>query len=134
MDNKILLVVDDEINIGNSVKRSLSLAGYTVFTAHSGQEGLDILEHQNIPVIICDQLMPHMTGTEFLTKVRTLYPNTVRIIFTAYAEFETLSKALDKGDIHRVVPKPWEEEYLIKYLTPAFEQAENPNEQNTTDS
>lgn len=118
---KTLLIVDDETNIGSSLKRSLSLAGYKVFTATSGEEGLAILERNAIPVVMSDQLMPHMTGAEFLTKVKALYPNTIRIIFTAYAEFNTLSDAFNNGNIHKILSKPWEEEYLVKHISSAFD-------------
>jgi CheY-like chemotaxis protein len=69
---RILLLVDDEENITASLVRLLRRDGYTILRANSGQDGLDLLTRHKVGVIISDQRMPGMTGTEFLGKVKEL--------------------------------------------------------------
>ena len=96
-----LLLVDDEPNILSALKRTLRKNSYTIFTAASGKEGLDLLANHEIGVIISDQRMPQMTGVEFLRKVKVLYPKTVRIVLSGYTEIETVTSAINEGAIYK---------------------------------
>ena len=69
-----VLCVDDEKNVLNSLRRLLRKESYTLITAGGGEEGLDILEKTDVQLVISDQRMPDMGGTEFLSRVRELYP------------------------------------------------------------
>src|SRR5437868_10137921 len=115
-----LLIVDDEPNILNALKRTLQEDGYQIYTANSGSEGLKILSEVPIQVILSDQRMPNMTGSEFLTTVKTLYPDTIRIILSAYTDFEALKDAINYGAIYKFLSKPWDENTLREEIKNAF--------------
>ena len=119
-----LLLVDDEPNILSALKRTLRKNSYTIFTAASGKEGLDLLAHYDIGVIISDQRMPQMTGVEFLRKVKVLYPKTVRIVLSGYTEIETVTSAINEGAIYKFLSKPWDDEQLRVLTDEAFQRYE----------
>ena len=75
-----LLLVDDEPHILSALKRLVRREGYPILTAASAQEGLELLANHEVAVVMSGQRMPHMTGSEFLAKVRVMYPDTIRII------------------------------------------------------
>ena len=79
---KTILLVDDEANIIKAIKRLLRRDGYNILTATGGQAGLDILKQHKVGVILSDQRMPEMSGVEFLSQVKELYPDTVRMLVT----------------------------------------------------
>jgi signal transduction histidine kinase len=80
---------------------------FSIITASSGEEGLEILAEQPIALVLSDHRMPGMTGSEFLARVADLDPKTIRIMVTAYGDVETLQSAINKGSIYRFIPKPW---------------------------
>jgi response regulator RpfG family c-di-GMP phosphodiesterase len=61
-----------------------------------------------------------MTGTEFLSRVKDLYPDTVRLILSGYSELESLTDAINKGAIYRYISKPWDDEKFKQEVTQAF--------------
>lgn len=115
-----LLIVDDEPQILKALKRLFQDEGYEISTATSGVEGLKILSELPIQVILSDQRMPNMTGSEFLSKVKTLYPDTVRIILSAYSDFDALKDAINNGAIYKFLNKPWDDELLCLEIRNAF--------------
>lgn len=123
-----LLLVDDEANILAALKRMLRGEGYRIFTAGSGLEGLEILKQQPIGVIISDQRMPEMNGTEFLSQVKELYPETVRIVLSGYTDLNTITSAINRGAIYRFLTKPWDDEQLKAHIAEAFQHYTLKNE------
>jgi response regulator RpfG family c-di-GMP phosphodiesterase len=120
-----VLVVDDESNIVNALKRSLRRDGYAVFTATSGEKGLQLLLTQpDIGVIISDQRMPQMTGVDFLRKVKTRHPDTIRIVLSSYTDLESVTQAINEGAIYKFLTKPWDDELLRNHIKDAFEHYE----------
>jgi len=115
-----ILFVDDEENVLRSLKRLFLSEDYEVFTASSGADGLEILKHNEMPVIVSDQRMPVMTGAEFLEKTRDLSPDSVRIILTGYADVEAAINAINKGGAYRYVSKPWNDNDLLLVIKDAF--------------
>jgi EAL domain-containing protein (putative c-di-GMP-specific phosphodiesterase class I)/ActR/RegA family two-component response regulator len=115
-----LLLVDDEPNILNAIKRLLRREGYRILCAESAAQGLDLLATHRVHVVISDQRMPVMTGTEFLTRVKDLYPDTVRLVLSGYSELESLTDAINKGAIYRYISKPWEDDKFKQDVTQAF--------------
>ncbi|MGM0526621.1 MAG: EAL domain-containing protein [Pseudomonadota bacterium] len=107
-----VLVVDDEDNVRKSLRRLLVRDGYQVLTANSAQQAFDILAQNRIDVVISDHRMPNMTGVDFLTHTRSMYPDTARIVLTAYQDEEALSKAVNEGEVFRFLTKPWDDEKL----------------------
>lgn len=122
--SRTLLLVDDENNIINALKRTLRRDGYTILTANSGEEGFALLAKHEVGVIISDQRMPHMTGVEFLRKVKTLYPKTLRIVLSGYTELESVTSAINEGAIYKFLTKPWDDDLLRDNIREAFQHYE----------
>lgn len=121
---RAILLVDDEENITSSLTRLLRRDGYTILRAHSAAEGLEVLSRHTVGVIISDQRMPGMTGTEFLTKVRELYPDTVRVVLSGYTELNSVTEAINRGAVYKFLTKPWEDDLLRANVEEAFQRYE----------
>ncbi|WP_448572971.1 GAF domain-containing protein [Trichothermofontia sp.] len=107
-----LLVVDDEPDNLDLLYRTFRRE-YQVLRAESGPKALEILEQEgNVAVIISDQRMPMMSGTEFLSLTATKYPDTIRIILTGYTDVEDLVDAINAGRVFKYVTKPWDDQEL----------------------
>lgn len=118
--SRTILLVDDENNIINALKRTLRFDGYTILTANSGEEGLALLATHEVGIIISDQRMPHMTGVEFLRKVKMLYPKTLRVVLSGYTELESVTSAINEGAICKFLTKPWDDNLLRDNIREAF--------------
>ncbi len=107
-----ILVVDDEPDNLDLLYRTF-FPDYKVLRAESGPEALEILKQSGeVAVIISDQRMPKMTGTEFLSLTADQYPNTIRIILTGYTDVEDLVEAINSGKVFKYVTKPWDAKEL----------------------
>ena len=115
-----VLVVDDEPGILSALKRVLRRDGYEILAASSAKEGLRILGDHDVQVILSDQRMPEMSGTEFLSRVRDLYPETIRIILSGYTDLESIADAINRGSIYKFLTKPWEDDLLRENVREAF--------------
>jgi len=118
--NVNVLFVDDDENILNALKRELIDEPYNKFFAQSGNEALKIMNEFEIAVIITDLSMPELNGLELLYSVRMNYPDTVRIILSAFTDARVILEAINTGETHRFIPKPWDSE---KELIPIIKQA-----------
>ena len=116
-----ILVVDDEVNICNALRRSLRKEGYEILVANEPAEGLKILKTEKVDLILSDHLMPNMTGLEFLTRVRDRFPDTLRILLTGHADMETAIRSINDGNVYRFLTKPWDDVELKVTLYLAFE-------------
>lgn len=113
MDKPIeLLILDDEVNILSALKRMLMDEPFGVMTTTSPEDALFALTHENIKVILSDQRMPGMSGIEFFTRAKDLKPDTVRILFTGFADIKTSEEAINRGEVYRFVNKPWSDDEL----------------------
>jgi len=121
---RVLLLVDDEENIVSALVRLLRRDGYRILKTNSGQEGLELLAHNEVGVIISDQRMPGMTGVEFLSKVKELYPDTVRIVLSGYTELNSVTDAINRGAVYKFLTKPWEDDLLRANVDEAFRRYE----------
>ncbi len=117
-----VLCVDDEENILHSLKRLLRKEGYRILAATSGAEGLKILKKNDVHVVISDQRMPEMSGTEFLAKVRESYPDVIRIVLTGYTEVDSITASINKGHIYKFILKPWNDQNLKLEIKQGLEQ------------
>ncbi len=117
---RVLLLVDDEENILRSLQRLFRRQGYRILSASSGAEGLAVLEQERVGVIISDQRMPVMTGSEFLQQVKERYPDTVRIILSGYTDLESVTDSINKGAIYKFLTKPWDDDLLSQNVREAF--------------
>lgn len=121
---RTILLVDDEENIIASLRRLLRRDGYRILCAGGGQQGLDILAANDVDVIVSDQRMPNMTGVEFLRHVKTLYPDTVRIVLSGYTELQSITDAINEGAIYKFLTKPWDDDQLRANIFEAFRHKE----------
>lgn len=110
LNRPFILCVDDEPGIVRSLKRILKTEQVNVVTAASGQEALGILGAQGVALILTDYRMPEMNGIEFLEHAALLCPDAFRIILTGYAEAHVLIDAVNRGQIYKILYKPFQEE------------------------
>ncbi len=119
-----ILIVDDEQALLDGLARSLRRPEYTVISATSPEQAMELLRAHAVDVIISDHLMPGLTGIEFLKLVRDRYPDTVRIMLTGHADTETAVKAINEGEIYRFLSKPCSAVELQVTVHLALEQLE----------
>jgi len=118
---RTVLFVDDEPSIRNAIERMyLERDDVRCLFAASGQEGLDLLAKEDVWVVVSDYLMPGMRGIEFLSKVRGLRPDTVRIMMTAYADLTIAIDAINKSEAYRFITKPWNNKELMDTVDEAL--------------
>jgi len=118
--NGTLLLLDDEPNILSALGRLFRRDGYRILNANSAEEAFALLAINDVQVVISDQRMPVMNGTDFLSRVKKLYPATVRIILSGYTELETVLGAINRGEIYRFYTKPWDDQALRENVREAF--------------
>jgi len=106
MQKSKLLLVDDEPNLTSALVRSLDRSQFEIFTADSAQKGLMILAGNDIDVVVSDERMPGMTGSQFLSEVRKQWPNTIRMILSGQADLEAAVRAINEGEVYRFLLKP----------------------------
>jgi diguanylate cyclase (GGDEF)-like protein/PAS domain S-box-containing protein len=115
-----LLIVDDDVNVLSSLHRLFRRDGYQILTAVSPAEAFEMLALHSVQVIVCDQRMPAMSGTEFLSKVKEMYPETIRIILSGYTGLEAVLDSINHGAIYRFYTKPWDDTQLRDNIRLAF--------------
>ncbi|MYM29917.1 EAL domain-containing protein [Duganella sp. CY15W] len=115
-----LLIVDDDVNVLASLHRLFRRDGYQILTAASPTEAFELLALHAVQVIVCDQRMPVMSGTEFLSKVKEMYPETIRIILSGYTGLESVLDSINRGAIYRFYTKPWDDTQLRDNIRLAF--------------
>lgn len=116
-----LLIVDDERDILLTLHELFS-PHYTVRTAESGAQALAIIQSGFIPqVILADQRMPGMSGTEFFAQTISLMPKTVRVVLTGYTDVQDLTDSINKGNVYRFLTKPWRNADLLEIIRVCFQ-------------
>ena len=106
-----LLIVDDEERILTALK-SLFRQRYHVFTTTDGNKALDFISRYQMHVIISDQRMPIMLGSEFLRRSRAISPRSVRILLTGYSDLAAIVGSINDGEVYRFISKPWDNQAL----------------------
>jgi EAL domain-containing protein (putative c-di-GMP-specific phosphodiesterase class I) len=119
---KTLLIIDDDPFMLDVLAHLFDRDGYHILCARSAAEGFDVLALNEVQVILCDQCMPAMSGTEFLDKVKELYPKTFRIVLSGHTDLEAIMKAVNCGAIFRFYTKPWDNKLLRDSVRDAFRQ------------
>ncbi|SHH51828.1 EAL domain-containing protein [Massilia sp. CF038] len=119
-NRQTLLLVDDDANVLSSLHRLFRRDNYKILTALSPEEGFEMLALHQVHVIVCDQRMPGMSGTEFLSKVKEMYPETIRIILSGYTGLEAVLDSINRGAIYRFYTKPWDDTQLRDNIRLAF--------------
>lgn len=116
---RVLFVDDEESNLKAfkaSFRREME-----VLLARSGQEALDLLAREEVHLIVSDQRMPGMTGSEFLAIARGRHPQAMRMLLTGYSDLEAVVRAVNEGGIYAYATKPWDENDLRLRMQQAFE-------------
>ncbi len=123
-----VLLVDDEESILNSLRRLLRGQPYEVLLAASAAQALEIMATQPVDLIMSDARMPVMDGATLLAETHRLYPATSRILLTGYADLTMIIKAINEGQIHRYISKPWNDEEMLLVLRQSLEHQHSDRE------
>ena len=116
---KTVLLVDDEENVLNALRRLLLIEGYLVLVARGAKEGFELLSLNRVAVIVSDFRMPGMDGAEFLGRVKELYPDTVRIMMSGYADLDSVTHAVNVGAVYKLLYKPWNDTDVVEKIRDA---------------
>ncbi len=116
-----LLLLDDETNILRALTRVLRRDGYRILSTTSVREAFELLAENDVQVIISDQRMPEMSGTEFLSEVKAIYPDTVRIVLSGYTDLKSVTEAINEGAIYKFLTKPWDDQQIRNHVLQAFQ-------------
>ena len=104
--------MDDEPHVCDSV-HDLLRREFRVLKANSAEEGYRIMQEEEVHIVMSDQRMPQITGVELLTKVKARHPQAIRMLFTGFADLESIIAAINQGHIYQFMKKPWQPEELI---------------------
>ena len=107
-----VLIVDDEPDVCDSVQ-DLLRREFRVLKAHSAEEGYRLMQEEDVHIVMSDQRMPQITGVELLTKVKSRHPFAVRLLFTGFADLDSVIAAINQGHVFQFLKKPWEPEDLL---------------------
>jgi response regulator RpfG family c-di-GMP phosphodiesterase len=108
---------------------------FKVLKARSAAEGLKLLESEPVHIIMTDQRMPQVTGVELLTKIRVGHPQAVRMLFTGFADLDSIIAAINQGHIFQFLKKPWdprELETAVREAAHEYERLVNQAEELST--
>jgi response regulator RpfG family c-di-GMP phosphodiesterase len=107
-----LLIVDDEPHVCDSVY-DLLRREFRVLKANNAEDGYRIMQEEEVHIVMSDQRMPLISGVELLTKVKARHPQAIRMLFTGFADLESIIAAINQGHIYQFMKKPWQPEELI---------------------
>jgi diguanylate cyclase (GGDEF)-like protein/PAS domain S-box-containing protein len=119
-DQRAVLVLGKDSEVPAALERMLRDEGYRVLCASTADEAFELLACQLVDAVLCEQRMPGCTGVEFLSAVRRLYPNTVRLILSDHGDFEAAVGAINRGAVHKLIARPWSDEALRDTLSTVF--------------
>jgi type II secretory ATPase GspE/PulE/Tfp pilus assembly ATPase PilB-like protein/FixJ family two-component response regulator len=117
-----ILLVDDEINVVNALRRVFRAERFDVAVAASAEEGLRQLQGGTFQVVISDFMMPGMNGADFLKQVKAEHPDTIRIMLTGHADTQAVMGAIKEGAVYKFILKPWNDDDLRVTVALALEQ------------
>jgi two-component system response regulator HupR/HoxA len=122
MTYKIMIVDDEPANLRTLLR--LFRQEYQVITAESGAEALTLLQQHDVALMISDQRMPQMTGTELMKKAVEVRPQMVKILLTGYTDIGALIESINSGLVYRYLTKPWNNDDLQLTVARALEHYE----------
>jgi DNA-binding NtrC family response regulator len=106
-----LLVVDDEPHVCDSV-HDLLRREFRVIKARSAEEGYEAMRREEVHIVMSDQRMPKISGVELLTEAKSRNPQAIRLLFTGFADLDSVITAINQGHVFRFLKKPWQPEEL----------------------
>ena len=117
-----ILIVDDEEHVLKALERALVDEDYDITTTTSSEEALELVRRRSFKVIISDECMPNMFGSELLAKISLRQPEVVKMLLTGYASVEAAIRAVNQGEIYRFLVKPWDDFELKMALRSGIEK------------
>jgi len=118
-EERVLLIVDDEVRILGALRRSLRREGYRLLTAETPQEALEILARERVDAVLSDQKMPGMNGEELLAEVARRQPHAARLLITGWSGALPADEIEALG-VRAVLSKPWDDAELKRTLRDAL--------------
>ena len=117
-----LIIVDDEKNVLNSLRRLFRNETFEILLTTDHKEAMRALDQNMVKVVMSDQKMTQITGIEFLRIIKKKYPNIVNILFTGYADLKMATEAINKGEVYRFINKPWNDADLKTVIRQALDK------------
>ena len=108
----------------SSIRRLLEPDCCQVLTAGNGLEGLEILARNPVDAIVTDQLLPGMTGVDFLRRAPIICPETIRVVLSGHSEVKLVADAIHDGSVHRFLTNPWDDNQFLDFMLEAFQRKE----------
>jgi DNA-binding NtrC family response regulator len=109
----LMLIVDDEPRVFQALRRTLHRENLELVHAASGEEAIDVLSRMPVDIVLADENMPGMVGTQLLAIVRQRWPDAVRMLLTGTAQLDVVVKAVNQGQVQRFFTKPCDDAELI---------------------
>lgn len=134
MDSPTVLLIDDDVNILHGLTRALRRQPYRFLTARSAEEAMLILKQWQIDVIVCDEQLPGMRGSDLLVWAARHIPDVARIVLTGRPDVETALKAINEGRVFRFFTKPCNEIDLAIAIGEAIEVRRKSQRSQTSES
>jgi two-component system, probable response regulator PhcQ len=119
-----VLVVDDEPSIVAALRRTLRGRGYRIFGVTSPAEALEVLAAEPVDLVISDIDMPEMSGLDLVARVRREQPAVVRVLLTGRGTLDAALRAINDGEVHRFLTKPWDDDELREIVAQALVRLE----------
>jgi two-component system response regulator LytT len=138
MTNKtVILIVDDEIQIINALRRLFHKMNYEIIEAATPENALSIINNTKLHVVICDYNMPNINGIDVLKHSKKVLPDAVRILMTGYCDIKIAISAINEGSVFYYISKPWKNEEVVSVIQSALdtlEKKQNLNKQKMTNN
>ncbi len=124
--NYSVLIVDDEVQICRAISNLLKTIRINSVYALNAEDALQIIKNSPEPfaLIISDQRMPGMSGTEFFEQAAIISPNSIRFMITGYADINSMIDAVNRGEVHKYITKPWQNQDFSASVKEGLEQYE----------
>jgi len=119
-DSPALLVLDDDPHMLSFLELILAAEGYVVHMTVHPLEAFELLACNEVAIVLCDQRMPEMNGVDFLSRVRRMHPKIVRIMLSAYEDYDATREAINMGAVYKFIEKPLRTDELTKVVEEAF--------------
>jgi response regulator RpfG family c-di-GMP phosphodiesterase len=121
-----ILIVDDEKSVGKSLGRILMTEDIDFIYVENGESAIQELNSAEKPfsIIISDQRMPGMQGTDFLEQAKQIHPDTIRFLLTAHSDMDIIISSVNKGAVHEFINKPWDNDELLELVKVWFKRYE----------
>ncbi len=121
-DKDVILIVDDEIQIINALRRVIKLMDHDVITATDPEDAMRIIDHSKPDIVICDYNMPKFSGVDVLKYAKDVIPNAARVLMTGHSDINIAISAINEGSIFYYIAKPWKNEDVTAMIKHALEK------------